>query len=150
MRLEIKNGVYLFVVMGIYFLAVEALGFADSSTLRFFNAFAIAYFMNRSVVQRINRKQFGVLRQFGSAFLAGAFGIALSCFALFAYIGIFHDVSYINQLSEPLIGVNFDLTLTQYIFALFAEGLSIAVIVALILSQYWKNAKYTQPEISII
>lgn len=150
MKVEIKNGLYLFIVMGVYFLAVEALGFADSSTLRIFNTVMIAYFMNRAVIQRINRKQYGVLRQFGSGLLTGSVGIALGAIALFSYVGIFLGPEYIHQLSEPLIGVNFDLSLPQYTFALFSEGIAVTVIIALIIAQYWKDARYTEPHVKVI
>lgn len=150
LRLEVKNGIYLFIVMGVYFLAIEALGLAESSTLRYVNALLVLYFMNRSVVQRINRKDYGMLKYFGSSIATGITGITISVFALYGYISIFHEAAYLSSLSEPLIGANLDLRLEQYCFAIFAEGMASAVVIGLCLGQYWKNAELTEPQITII
>ena len=75
----------------------------------------------------------------GAAIITSILGVMLSVFGFIIYIKLFRGSDYLSELSEPLIGAGGDLSLAQYSFALFAEGIASSVIVAFILNQWWKN-----------
>lgn len=139
MNTEIYNGIKTFIVLGIYFLIIEGLGLAHSSFLRLLNVFIVVYFVNKSIQSRLVEGK-GFLSLFGSAFFTNLIAVVLSTMALAGYVYFFRGTSHIQTLAKPLLAIGgFDLTVSQFSFAIFAEGFASGVIISFISMQYWKN-----------
>lgn len=136
---EVRNGILLFLFIGVYFIIIDLLGYADNIYLRTLNIFFVFYFVNRTYKQYVSKGESSFLNNLGAAIITSVLGVVLSIVGFLLYIVVFRGNEYLSELSEPLIGAGKDLTLLQYCFALFAEGIASSVIVAFILNQYWKN-----------
>ena len=143
---EIINGIYIFLLVGIFFMSMEALGLSDNMYLRLLNILFVFVFVNRTVKQKVNSGEISFLSNFGSAILTGFVGVFLSIIGLTVYIFFIKGIDYITQLAPSIITSGAEVSLTQYCFALFAEGLSSSMIVAFMIMQYWKNSKVPNGE----
>lgn len=139
MDTEINNGIKSFFGLGIYFLTIEFFGLTHTTFLRMLNIFIVAYFMNKSITQRVTEGR-NFLTLFGSAFFTNLIAVLLSTIALSGYIYFLRGAEHINTLAQPLLSIgHFKLTVSQFSFAIFAEGLSSGVILSFVFMQYWKN-----------
>lgn len=139
MDTEINNGIKTFIALGVYFLIIEGLGLAHSSFLRVFNGIIVAYFINLSIQSRLKEGK-GFLSLFASAFFTNLIAVALSTISLAGYIYFFRGVNHIGTLAEPLLAIGgFNLTISQFSFAILAEGFASGMIISFISMQYWKN-----------
>ena len=139
LRPEVQNGIMLFFFIGLFFILVDLIGFADNIWLRTLNIFFVFYFVNRTVKYYVEEGKNDFLSNIGAAVITSIIGVVLSVFGFIIYIKLFRGDAYLAELSEPLIGAGEELSLSQYSFALFAEGIASSVIVAFILNQWWKN-----------
>lgn len=142
------NGIYLFLLVGGYFLLMEALGLSDNIYLRFFNIVFVIVLVNRTVKQRVKANEGNFLTNFGAAILTGFVGVLLSIIGLTLYIIFITGIDNIADLAPSVMTTNSEVSLAQYCFALFAEGLSSSLIVAFTVMQYWKNSEVTQENTS--
>lgn len=139
MNKELNNGIKAFFVLGIYFIIIEMLGIEHTAFLRLLNIFIIAYFVNKSIVERVKQgKSFIAL--FGSAFITNFIAVILSTVALTVYIDFFKGIDHIETLAQPLLATgDFNLSLSQFSFAIFAEGFASGIILCFGMMQFWKN-----------
>ncbi len=136
---ELNNGIKAFLVLGIYFIVIELLGVKHTAFLRLLNIFIVAYFVNKSIKGSIGEGK-GFIALFGSAFFTNLIAVVLSTVALVVYINFFKGVSHIESLAQPLLALSgFELSLSQFTFAIFAEGFASGVILSFGMMQYWKN-----------
>lgn len=139
MDTEINNGIKSFLGLGIYFLTIEFLGLTHTTFLRMLNIFIVGYFMHKSITQRVMEGR-NFLTLFGSAFFTNLIAVLLSTIALSGYIYFLRGAEHISTLSQPLLSIgHFKLSVGQFSFAIFAEGLSSGVIMSFVFMQYWKN-----------
>ncbi|MBL56703.1 MAG: hypothetical protein CMP61_05910 [Flavobacteriales bacterium] len=139
MDTEINNGLKAFLVLGVYFLIVEALGVEHSTYLRILNVFIVGYFVNNSISKRMKEGK-NFIGLFASAFVTNLIAVMLSTIALAGYIFFFQGVEHINSLAQPLLAIGyFNLSVSQFAFAIFAEGFAAGIILSFGLMQYWKN-----------
>jgi hypothetical protein len=136
---EIRNGILLFISLGLYFIIIDLLGFQDEIILKTANIVLVFYFVNDTIRQNVKTEKADYLSLFGSAVMTSVIGIVLSILGFILYILLVKGQDYLSQLSAPLIGAGNDLSLSQYSFSLFAEGMASSVIVAFILMMYWKK-----------
>lgn len=52
-NIELKNGIVIFLGIGIFFLLMDFLGLADKNYLRILNAFIVLYGINESIKMNI-------------------------------------------------------------------------------------------------
>lgn len=139
MGVEIKNGIKAFYAIGIYFLLIEIVGLTHTTFLRMLNIFIAGYYVNKSISERM-KKGSNFISLAGSAFSTNLIAVILSTFALSAYIFFFQGVEHISTLSQPLLALGyFKLSLSQFSFAIFAEGFASGIILTFSIMQYWKN-----------
>jgi hypothetical protein len=80
--------------------------------------------------------------QFIHSLLTSILTVFLSTIGLAAYIHFWIGNDYINSLSQPLLNIGaLQLSLIQFGFAIFTEGIASGVILSFGLMQYWKNRK---------
>jgi len=140
--IEIVNGVFIFGSISLYFFIMELVGLSDKSYLRFLNIIIVIYFVNRTIRQIITAGKGGYFSNFGSAIITSSIGVVLGIIGLSIYINFWKGIDYVSELSAPIIGIGVeDLTMLEYCFALFAEGLASSVVVSFIIMQYWKNRR---------
>jgi hypothetical protein len=131
----IKNGLLIWLLLGFYFLLIDSLGYSDIAYLKIFNIMAILLGVNMTLKHYAKKgAHFGMLIRKGlqTAFI----GVGLAIVGLLVYFEILLGGVDIASYSTTLIPTS---SLSQYVFALFAEGISSAVIVVFVLLQFWKN-----------
>jgi len=139
MNTEINNGIKSFFVLGIYFLIVEISGVKHTSFLRLLNGLIIAYFINKSISERMSEGR-NFIALFGSAIFTNLVAVMLSTIALAGYMYFFRGADYISELAKPLLALGIrELSVSQFSFAIFAEGIASGVVLSFVLMQYWKN-----------
>lgn len=139
MKTVLKNGIFAFAGIGVYFIIAELLGFSQSTPLRLLNFFILGYFVNRTILRgkKLNKT---FIVQFTNSFLTTILTVFLSTISLALYIHYFTDTDYINSLSQPILNItSLKLSLIQFSFAIFTEGIASGVILSFGLMQYWKN-----------
>lgn len=139
MKNVLKNGLLAFVGIGVYFLIAEVFKFSNSTPLRLLNFFILGYFVHKTIVnaKKTNKTFVG---QFIHSLLTSILTVFLSTIALAAYIHFWIGNDYINSLSQPLLNIGaLQLSLIQFSFAIFTEGIASGVILSFGLMQYWKN-----------
>ncbi len=135
---EIKNGVFIFICIGIFFLLMELLGLSKLFYLRFFNLAFIIYFVNDTLQSRIADGNRDFLPNATAATVTSAVGVTLSIIGLLAYSHMRGGEEYIKNLSETfLFGGN--PSITVYCLTLFFEGLASSAIVTMLFMLYYNN-----------
>lgn len=130
-----RNGLIIWLMLGFYFLLLDSLGYSDIAYLKIFNVVPVLIGVNMTLKYHAKKADhFGMLVRKGiqTAFI----GVGLSIVGLLVYFEILLGGVDIANYSTTLIPTS---SLSQYIFALFAEGLSSAIIAVFVLLQYWKN-----------
>ncbi len=141
MKTVLKNGVLAFAGIGLYFVAAELLGFSQSTPLRLLNFFILGFFVNRTILygKKLN-KTFVV--QFTNSLLTSITTVLLSTIALALYIHYWMEIEHIDSLSQPILNMGATkLSIFQFSFAIFTEGIASGVILSFGLMQFWKNRK---------
>jgi hypothetical protein len=138
---EVINGILMFFALALYFFIEQLFDNQDKSYLRFFNALIVLYFVNRTVKQKIESGNDHFLRNFFSAVATSIIGVALSIVSFFFYITAWTGVGYLSELSMPFLSGGSQLQVHQFCLALFIEGIASAIIVSLVVMQYWKNTQ---------
>lgn len=137
MRIEWRNGIGIFFMIGSWFLILEWLGFSDQPLLRLFNIVFVAWGINRTIKQKLFTGEGKYLNNLSAAVLTAFIGVFMSISALGAYLSI--DVTQVNELaSSPLISGE-SISINEYCFALWIEGIASAVVIAFSVMQWYKN-----------
>ncbi|MCC5924880.1 MAG: hypothetical protein JJT77_13940 [Crocinitomicaceae bacterium] len=131
----IKNGILIWLLLGSYFLLLDMLGLSDFAYLKIVNILIIMIGVNLTLRHFAKKDDnYGVL--FGKGIKTAFIGVALALLSLVFYFEVLLGGVDISQYSTTIIPTT---SLSQYVLALFAEGLATAVIVVFVLLQYWKN-----------
>jgi hypothetical protein len=131
----IKNGLLIWLLLGFYFLLIDSLGLSDVAYLKIVNILAILIGVNFTLRHFAKKGvDYGVL--FGKGIKTSFIGVGLAILGLVFYFEVLLGGVDISQYSTTIIPTT---SLSQYVLALFAEGIASAVIVVFVLLQYWKN-----------
>jgi len=135
---ELKNGVLIFVGIGIYFALINLLGYANVFYLRLLNVIFVFYGVNKTLSMNIadGKKEF--LPNAISGMTTALIGIFLSLVGLLVYSYLKGGDAYVQTLSETfLFGGN--PTVVTYTICLLFEGIASSLIVTMLLLFYWNN-----------
>ena len=135
---EFRNGVIIFVGIGLYFLLMEVLGFSNNFYLRILNILIVLYGTNRTIKANIFDGHNDYLYNLTSGAMTAFIGVILSVIALNIYIHLRGGAEYIKTLSEAFL-FGGSPSIYQYCAGLLFEGLASSVIGAFTLMQYWKD-----------
>jgi hypothetical protein len=142
-RIEIRNGILVFLLLGGYFLIIDAVGLADQFYLRLFNIFLVGYGANLTIQSRLRDGKFGYFGNLIAGFFTALIGTSLSVIGLFLYIEFIQEPDYLYSLADSLFITATPNNLLQYCIGLVIEGVGSSVVISYGLMQRWKNV--TQP-----
>lgn len=134
---EIKNGIIIFLGIGLFFLFMEMAGLASNHFLRILNSFIVMYGINRSITYNYKNGNTDYLNNLVSGALTGLVGIIISIVALLIFVYANGGESYINQLSDTFWFTG-KTNIIKYVAVLFFEGIASSIIGVIVLMQYWK------------
>lgn len=143
LRRELKNGVFVFIGIGIYFLAMDLLGLADLYYLRLLNIFIVLYFVNQTIHSNIKEGEKDYLKNVLAGALTALLGVFLSIIGLYLYINYKGGETYIHNLSDIFL-TGSKPSVIQYCIGLLFEGIASSIIATFIVMQYWK--RYTNTD----
>tara|TARA_B100000963_G_C22395729_1_gene566527 strand:+ start:135 stop:584 length:450 start_codon:yes stop_codon:yes gene_type:complete len=147
MKTVFKNGILAFAGIGLYFVIAELLYFSQSTTLRLLNFFILGFFVNRTILD-VKKSDKTFVGQFTHSLLTSILTVLLSTFALASYIHYWLGAEHIQSLSQPLLNLTGKtLSIFQFSFAIFTEGIASGVILSFGLMQFWKNRKIKEETI---
>lgn len=132
---EIKNGLFIFLGIGIFFLLVDSLGYSDNFYLKLFNFVFVLLGVNWTLKHYANKGQ-NYLNLYVKGFLTAMIGVVLSIIGIVGFIAYQSQEFSLAEYSTTLIPAE---SVTHFVLALFAEGLASSIIVVFILMQKWKN-----------
>lgn len=139
MKNVLKNGALAYAGIGVYFLIAEVFGFSNRTPLRLLNFFILGYFVHKTILhaKKTNKNFVG---QFINSLFTSILAVFFSTISLAAYIHFWIGSADIDSLSQPLINMGaLQLSLLQFSFAIFTEGIASGIILSFGLMQYWKN-----------
>jgi len=135
---ELKNGLLIFIGIGIYFALINLLGYAHVFYLRLLNVIFVFYGVNKTLSMNIadGKKEF--LSNAISGMTTSLIGVFLSLIGLLIYSYLKGGDAYVQTLSETfLFGGN--PTVVTYTICLLFEGIASSLIVTMLLLFYWNN-----------
>lgn len=132
---EFSNGILIFFGIGIYFLIMELLGLSHIYVLRVFNAFIVAFAVNKTIAENVFEHKVGYLQNFISGILTSLIGVVSSIAGLRAYVAFKGGNAYLSHLSNVFIYGN-HATLNEYCLGLLFEGAASSIIVVFIVMMY--------------
>ncbi|WP_339887324.1 hypothetical protein [uncultured Flavobacterium sp.] len=137
-NIEFKNGILIFLGIGIFFLVLDVLGFADKNYLRILNAFIVLFGINQTIKTKIKNGNSDYLENLFSGFKTGIIGIVLGIISLIIFIYIKGGEAYLDKLSDTFF-FGKDNNIIKYCSILFFEGIASSLIGSFVLMQYWKG-----------
>ena len=155
--IEIKNGLLIFLGIGLFFLTMDMVGLADKNYLRILNALIVLYGINRTIQYNFHHGKSDYLENLISGFKTGIIGVFLGIVGLIIFVYLKGGESYLSKLSDTFFFVgNFNLkkinffvgktNIIKYVSVLLFEGIASSLIGSFALMQYWKdvvvNSKY--------
>lgn len=135
MKPEIKNGIFIFLLIGIYFLIIDFLGLGNVSLLKLANIIFIVIGVNLTIKHYANTR-FAYLSIFAKGFATALIGIMLSLIGLFVYFQFILGGADLSEYQTTLIPAT---KLSHFFFAMFFEGMAVAAIIPFTLLQYWRK-----------
>ena len=142
---ELKNGILIFLGIGLFFLLMDILGLADKNYLRILNAFIVLFGINKTMKYNFSHGNSDYLENLISGFKTGILGVVLGIVGLIIFVYIRGGESYLSRLSDTFFFVG-KTNIIKYCSVLFFEGIASSLIGSFVLMQYWKdvviNAKY--------
>jgi hypothetical protein len=139
-NIELKNGIIIFLGIGLFFLLMDFLGFADKNYLRILNAFIVLYGINKTLKANLKNGKTDYLENLVSGFKTGVYGVFLGIIGLILFIYIKGGESYLNRLSDTFFFGD-DVNIIKYCSVLFFEGIASCLIGSFTLMQYWKDVE---------
>lgn len=130
-----RNGLLIFLFIGVYFVLLELLGLTDNIFLRFVNFLFVIIGVNNTL-KKATKEKLDYLKKFAAALFAPFLGVLLSAVSLFIYLTIFdNDLSAYAMTLIP--------AETNFSFAavIFVEGFLSSLMLVFIMMQYWKNVE---------
>ena len=137
---ELRNGIVIFIGIGLFFLIIDFLGYADKNYLRILNAFIVLYGINLSIKTNIREGKSDYFYNLFSGFKTGVIGIVLGLVGLIVFIYIKGGESYVDKLSDTFF-FGGDTSIIKYCSVLLFEGIASCLIGTFVLMQYWKDEK---------
>lgn len=131
----LRNGLYLFLLLGLYFLFLDLLGWADNMYLRLVNYVFIFFILRNTIKHTIKNNENYPTKFLSSIFTAGI-GIVLSIVALYFYLYALEPS--LSRYDISLMTAN---SYLSFCFVLLVESLSSTLILVLIMLQFYKNKK---------
>ena len=139
---ELRNGIIIFLGIGLYFLLMILLGLGDISALRLLNVVFVFYGVNRTIKINLNEGNKNFVLNAVSALITSIIGVVLSIIGLLIYSYIQGGDAYIQSLSKTfLFGGN--PTIVTYCISLLFEGIASSIIVTLLVMLYTNNKYIT-------
>ena len=138
--IELKNGIFIFLGIGIFFLLIDFLGLADKNYLRILNAFIVLYRKNSTIKFNLNNGTTDYLENLVSGFKTGIIGVLLGIIGLIIFIYIKGGEIYLSKLSDTFF-FGKDNNIIKYCSVLFFEGIASSLIGSFTLMQYWKGVE---------
>ena len=142
---ELKNGILIFLGIGLFFLLMDILGLADKNYLRILNAFIVLFGINKTIKYNFSHGNSDYLENLISGFKTGILGVVLGIVGLIIFVYIRGGESYLSRLSDTFFFVG-KTNIIKYCSVLFFEGIASSLIGSFVLMQYWKDvvisAKY--------
>lgn len=139
---ELRNGIIIFLGIGLYFLLMILLGLGDISALRLLNVVFVFYGVNRTIKMNLNEGKKNFVSNAVSALITSIIGVVLSIIGLLIYSYIRGGDAYIQSLSKTfLFGGN--PTIVTYCISLLFEGIASSIIVTLLIMLYTNNKYIT-------
>lgn len=135
---EIKNGIIIFISIGVYFLLMEFLGLSHLFYLRVLNVVFIVYAVNDTLRSRISDGKRNFVTNAVAAMVTCMLGVFLSTIGLLIYSYMRGGETYLHNLSETFLFGGHP-TINMYCFTLFFEGMASAVIVTMLLMLYYND-----------
>lgn len=139
-NIELKNGIVIFLGIGIFFLLMDFLGLADKNYLRILNAFIVLYGINETIKMNIKNGKTDYLQNLVSGFKTGIIGVFLGIVGLIIFIYIKGGEVYLDKLSDTFF-FGEDNNIIKYCSILFFEGIASSLIGSFTLMQYWKDVQ---------
>lgn len=136
-KTEFKNGVVIFIGIGIFFLLMELLGLSDKLYLRFLNIFIVLYGITRTIKENYAKGNYEYVNNFMSAMLTSVIGVFMSVLGLMIYIHARGAEGYLATLSDGFMFVGGEASVNEYCIGLLFEGIASSVIACLAMMQYW-------------
>jgi hypothetical protein len=137
---ETKNGVLIFLGIGLFFLIIDLLGYADKNYLRTLNAFIVLFGINRTISYNKKQGKKGYLENLIAGFKTGILGIVLGIIGLIIFVYIKGGESYLDKLSDTFFFVGKN-NIVKYCAVLLFEGIASSLIGSFVLMQYWKDVE---------
>jgi hypothetical protein len=137
-NIEFKNGILIFLGIGIFFLVLDVLSLADKNYLRILNAFIVLFGINQTIKTKIKNGNSDYLENLFSGFKTGVIGIVLGIVGLIIFIYIKGGEAYLDKLSDTFF-FGKDNNIIKYCSILFFEGIASSLIGSFVLMQYWKG-----------
>ncbi|WP_338375874.1 hypothetical protein [uncultured Flavobacterium sp.] len=137
-NIELKNGIVIFLGIGIFFLLMDFLGLADKNYLRILNAFIVLFGINETIKYNIRTDKSEYLYNLVSGFKTGVIGVFLGIVGLIIFIYIKGGETYLDKLSDTFF-FGEDNNIIKYCSILFFEGIASSLIGSFTLMQYWKD-----------
>jgi hypothetical protein len=139
---ELRNGIIIFLGIGLYFLLMILLGLGDISALRLLNVVFVFYGVNRTIKMNLNEGNKNFVLNAVSALITSIIGVVLSIIGLLIYSYIRGGDAYIQSLSKTFVfGGN--PTIVTYCISLLFEGIASSIIVTLLIMLYTNNKYIT-------
>jgi len=138
--IELRNGILIFLGIGIFFLLMDFFGLADKNYLRIFNAFIVLFGINETLKSNIRTNKSEYLYNLVSGFKTGVIGVFLGIVGLIIFIYIKGGESYLDKLSDTFF-FGEDNNTIKYCSILFFEGIASSLIGSFTLMQYWKDVE---------
>ncbi len=139
-NIELKNGIVIFLGIGIFFLLMDFFGLADKNYLRILNAFIVLYGINETIKTNSKAGKTDYLENLVSGFKTGVIGVFLGIVGLIVFIYIKGGESYLDRLSNTFF-FGEDNNIIKYCSILFFEGIASSLIGSFTLMQYWKDVE---------
>lgn len=136
MKPEIKNGIFIFLLIGIYFLIIDFLGLGNVSLLKLANIVFIVIGVNLTIKHYSQKSGYAYLSIFARGFATALTGIMLSLIGLFVYFQFILGGADLSEYQTTLIPAT---KLSHFFFAMFFEGMAVAAIIPFTLLQYWRK-----------
>ena len=138
---EIKNGIGIFLGIGIYFLIIDAIGFRDVLYLRLLNVVFVFYGVNKTIQMNLKEGNKNFVSNAVSGGITSITGVVLSIVGLIIYSYMQGGDAYVETLSKTfLFGGN--PSIVAYSISLLFEGVASSVIVVFFLMLY-TNKNYS-------
>lgn len=135
---EIKNGVLIFIGIGLFFLLMDLFGLADKNYLRILNAFIVLFGISKTIKSNYSNGITDYLENLVSGFKTGIIGVFLGIVGLIVFVYIKGGETYLATLSDSFFFTG-KTNLVMYCAVLFFEGVASSLIGSFALMQYWKD-----------